>query len=392
MRTKQLLCVTCVLSVLTASAMAADWPNWRGPNLDAISTETDWNPLALNNVKIVWQSNIGIGFSSVSVADGRAYVMGNINRNTDVLYCFDALSGQERWRFTYAEPLDPKFYEGGTSSTPTVHNGKVYTLSKSGKVHCVNAESGELIWRRDLPHKQPTWGFSSSGLILGENIIFNVGASGVALNKNDGNIVWDSERTESGYATPVPFTHNNKTLLAIFGKNSLMAVDSTDGTVLWSYPWQTQHDVNAADPIIVGDEIFITSGYNRGASLLKMASPPTAIWENRNIRSQMSGPVLIDGYLYGIDQNQLVCVDWKTGNQLWAERKVGNGSLTAAGDKLIVVSERGYLLIAEATPEGFKELSGADVLSARCWAPPVLSNGHIYVRNSHGRLLCIDVR
>ncbi len=378
--------------VLSASAIAADWPHWRGPNLDGISTETDWNPQALNDLNIVWEAEIGIGFSSVSVAGGRAYVMGNINRNTDVLYCFDAASGDELWRFEYAEPLNPKYYEGGPGSTPTVHEGKVYTLSKTGKVHCVNAHTGELIWNLNLPHKETTWGFASSGLILDDKVIFNVGASGVALNKNDGSIVWDSDKSESGYATPVPFTHNGKTLLAIFGKETLMAVDPTDGKRMWSYPWKTQHDVNAADPIIVGDEIFITSGYNRGATLLKIASPPTRVWENKNMRSQMSGPVLIDGYLYGIDQNQLACVEWKTGKQLWAERKAGNGSLTAAGDKLIVASEGGRLMIVQATPDGFQELSGADILSARCWAPPVLSGGRIYFRNSRGKLVCVDVR
>lgn len=388
MKTNIVTRLTIVCILLAAPVIAADWPNWRGPNLDGISTETDWDPSALNKANVVWQAEIGPGYSSVSVADGKAYVMGNIHRNTDVLYCFDAVSGAPLWRFEYPEPLNPKYYEGGPSATPTVHDGKVYTLSKTGKVHCVNALTGKGIWSRNLPHKVPTWGFASSGLILDEKVIFNVGASGVALNKNDGSVVWSSDNSESGYATPVPFTHNGTLLLAIFGKDTLIAVDPNDGKQLWNYPWQTQNDVNAADPIIAGDEIFITSGYNRGATLLKIASPPTRIWENKNMRSQMSGPVLIDGYLYGIDQNQLACVDWKTGKQLWTERKIGNGSLTAAGDKLIVASENGRLMIVQAAPDGFHELSGADLLIARCWAPPVLSNGYIYFRNSHGKLVC----
>lgn len=386
------LCAAVVLSCGTAGAQ--DWPHWRGPNLDGISTETDWNPLGLNDIKIAWQAEIGIGFSSVSVVGGKAYAMGNINRNTDVLYCFDAVSGKELWRYEYVEPLDPKYYEGGTSATPTVHAGKVYTLSKSGKVHCVDAESGKLVWRQTLTHKGLTWGFASSGLIVDEKVIFNVGASGVALNKNDGQVVWDSDKkSESGYATPVPFTApDGQRLLAIFGKDTLMAVDPADGSKKWSYPWKTQHDVNAADPIIVGDEILITSGYNRGATLLKIGSEPTSVWETKTMRSQMSGPVRIGDYVYGINQDQLACVEWKTGKTMWSERRVGNGAMSAAGDKLIVVSERGRLMIAEATPDGFKELSGADILSARCWSPPVLSNGYIYVRNSQGKLVCVDMR
>jgi outer membrane protein assembly factor BamB len=376
-----------------AGTNAQDWPNWRGPNLDGISTETDWNPQSLNAVKIAWQAEIGIGFSSVSVVGGKAYAMGNINKNTDVLYCFDAVNGKELWRFEYAEPLNPKYYEGGVSSTPTVHEGKVYTLSKSGKVHCVDAETGKPVWNRTLPHKPPTWGFASSGLIVDDKVIFNIGSSGVALNKNDGQVVWDSNKSESGYATPMPFkTPEDKTLIAIFGKDKLIAIDPADGSQKWSYPWKTENDVNAASPIFAGDEVFITSGYNRGATLLKIGSTPKAVWENKNMRSQMSGPVRIGDYLYGINQDQLACVEWKTGNTMWSERKVGNGSLTAAGDKLIVVSERGRLMIVAATPEGFKELSGADILSARCWAPPVLSNGYIYFRNSQGKLACVDMR
>ena len=393
MKLHNTLALSMGLALFVAGANAADWPNYRGPNYDGISTETGWNPQALNEVKIAWQAEIGIGFSSVTVASGKAYAMGNINKNTDVVYCFDAVSGKELWRHEYAEPLNPKYYEGGTSATPTVRDGKVYTLSKSGKVFCLDAETGKVVWNRDLPHKELTWGFSSSGLIVGDTVIFNVGSAGVALNKNDGKVVWNSDNSESGYATPVPFTSpDGQSLLAIFGKNSLMAIDPANGTVKWSFPWQTQHDVNAADPILVGDEAFITSGYNRGAALVKIASPPTAVWENKNMRSQMSGPVRIGDHIYGINQDQLACIEWKTGNSVWSERKTGNGSLSAAGDKLIVVSERGRLMIVEASPDGFKELSGADILSARCWSPPTLSNGYIYVRNSQGKLVCVDVR
>lgn len=394
MRTHKTIAAIIILTLFIAAvAGAADWPNYRGPNLDGISTETGWNPAALNDVKIVWQAELGIGFSSISIANGKAYAMGNINKNTDVVYCFDALTGKELWRHKYAEPLEPKYYEGGTSATPTVHDGKVYTLSKSAKAFCLNAETGKVIWNQNLPYKAPTWGFASSGLILDEKIIFNVGAAGIALNKNDGQFIWKSDNSECGYATPVPFkAADGKTLIAIFGKDTLMALDPADGKLQWSFPWKTENDVNAANPIINGDEVFITSGYNHGAALVKIAEQPTGVWENKNMRSQMSGPVRIGEYIYGIDQNQLACVEWKTGNQVWAERKVGNGSLSAAGDKLIVVSERGRLMIAEASPTGFEELSGVDILTTRCWSMPVLANGYIYVRNSQGKLVCVDVR
>ena len=382
------------LACCSLVSQAQDWPHWRGPNHDGISTETDIDTSSLNTPKIVWQADVGIGFSAVSVAGGKAYTMGNVDKNKDIVYCFDALTGKELWRYDYVEPLDPKYYEGGASATPTVHDGKVYTLSKSGKLFCLDAQDGTVVWQKTLKHKTPTWGFSSSGIIVGDHILFNVGSAGIALNKNDGRIVWDSKPTECGYASPVPFkTPDGRLLIALFAKESLMAVDPVDGKMVWDFPWRTQHYVNAADPIIVGQEAFITSGYNRGAALVRFADTPKAVWEAKSMRSQMSGPVRIGDYVYGINQNQLACVEWATGKQLWAEPKTGNGTLAAVGDTLIVLSERGRLMFVKAVPDGFVELSGAEVLTGgRCWAMPILSGGHLYARNSQGKLVCIDVR
>jgi len=394
MAMNRLFAIGLVFCMCSSMGQAQDWPHWRGPNHDGVSTETNIDFSALNSPKIVWQADIGIGFSAVSVADGKAYVMGNVDKNKDMVYCFDALTGKEVWQYSYVEPLDPKYYEGGTSSTPTVNDGKVYTLSKSGKLFCLDAQTGAVVWQKTLPHKAPTWGFSSSGLILDDKLIFNVGSAGAAFHKNDGQVIWDSAAAECGYASPVPFkTPEGKLCVALFAKESLTAVDPTDGKILWSFPWKTQHNVNAADPVIVGQEAFITSGYNRGAALVRFADKPLAVWEEKSMRSQMSGPVRIGDHVYGIDQNQLACVEWTTGKQRWAEPKIGNGTLSAVGETLIVLSERGRLMFVKATPDGFAELSGAEVLSGgRCWSMPVLSGGHIYARNSQGKLVCINVR
>ncbi|MCI0498304.1 MAG: PQQ-binding-like beta-propeller repeat protein [Planctomycetales bacterium] len=371
----------------------ADWPHWRGPDYNGISKETHWDPAALKEAKILWQAELGIGFSAVSVAGGKAYAMGNINKETDVVYCFDAVSGKELWRHEYAEKLNPKYYEGGTSATPTVSEGKVYTISKTGYVLCLAADSGKVLWENRLSSKNPTWGIATSPLILDGKVIFNVGAAGLALDKNTGQILWKSDDSEPGYATPVPYTQDGISCVAIFGKDSLMGIQAADGKVLWSFPWKTQYDVNAADPIIAGKECFITSGYNHGAVLVDISSAqPKQIWENKNMRSQMSGPVLIDGFLYGIDDNQLVCVDWKTGLQKWAESAPKKGALCAAGKTLIVIGEKGTLCTVKASPESYQPIASAEVLSGRCWTIPVLADGRIYVRNADGRLVCVDVQ
>lgn len=392
-KTVALFLTVCV----STTVFAADWPHWRGPNYDGISTETDWNPKALETPVIVWKAEIGTGFSAVSVADGKAYAMGNVDKETDVIYCFDALTGEEKWRHEYAEPLNPKYYEGGCSATPTIHEKKVYTLSKQGKVFCLNAETGEVVWDKTLPFEPPTWGFASSVLILEEMAICNAGSSGIALNKMTGDIIWQSENKPSGYATPVPYQQDEKACVCIFGEKTVMGVEAKTGNVLWSYPWETKYGVNAADPIISGNEVFITSGYKQGAALLRFeGSTVEKVWENKNMCSQMSGPVLIDGYLYGIDDKQLVCVVWKTGEQKWSEKAPGKGALCAAGDKLIVIGDKGKLFIVQAVPDEYRELSSAQVLENLCWTMPVLAKGHVYVRDSKkgvlNNLICVDVR
>ena len=384
-----------ILSV--SLSLADDWPHWRGPNYDGVSKETDINPTALSNPTIVWEAKIGTGFSTVSIADGKAYTAGNINKDTDVIYCFDAMTGEELWTFTYPEPLTAKSYEGGCNATPTISEGKVYTLSKTGKTFCLDANTGKEIWKRKLPYKGPTWGFASSPVIVDELVIYNVGFSGVALNKADGQVIWKSDDKPAGYASAVPFERDEKKYIAMFCAKMLNVIETHTGKVVMTYPWETSYDGNIADPIISGGKIFITSGYNHGAALLKISPEGLhEVWQNKNMRTHMSGPVLIDGYLYGIDDNQLACVEWKTGEQMWTEKAPKKGSLCAAGDKLIVLGESGMLYIVKASPDGYKEFSSSQILSDRCWTMPTLANGKVYMRNSvkknSDRLVCVDVQ
>ncbi len=379
--------------IAAAPAFAADWPNWRGPAYDGISKETDWNPATVGDKKIAWEAKVGAGYSAVAVAGGKLYTAGNFNKNTDRISCLDAATGKEVWKYEYPEALAPKYYSGGCSATPTVDAGKVYFASKSGKVFCLDAATGKEVWKKEFGKKVPTWGFSSSALIHGKAVIFNVGAAGLAYDKATGSELWSSGDDACGYATPVPFTHGGKAALALFAKDTLTAVSAADGKPLWSSPWKTEHDINAADPVISGERAFITSGYGHGCSLVDFSGKePKTVWENKEMRSQMSGPVLIGGYLYGFDDMSLVCLDWKTGAKKWEEKSPKKGALMAAGDKLIILGETGRLAIAKATPEAYQEIAGAKVVGGRCWTMPILANGLIYARNSDGDLVCVDAR
>jgi len=388
------------LAGVISAAGTNEWPHWRGPTYNGISPETAWR---LDGAKIAWRAQVGSGFSSVSIAGGKLYTMGNTGfkksrpSDKDVVTCLNAVTGKELWTFSYPQPLEPKYYEGGTSATPTVGGGRVYTLSKSGDAYCLNATTGAEIWgkniAREIGAKVPTWGFSGSPVLWKNLVILNVGSNGVALEAKTGKVVWTTGKNAAGYATPVPFTLGGKTLLAVFSLKTLAAVEPDTGRVIWEYPWKTRYDVNAADPVIRGDEVFISSGYNHGCSLLRMTlQGATRVWENRKMRNHFNSCVLWKGYIYGFDESTFKCLDWATGTEKWAKNGLGKGSLMLSADgRLIILSEKGQLVSAPADPGGFRPLGQMQVLRGKCWTVPVLCNGMIYARNYKGDLVAVDV-
>lgn len=395
-RTLSVLTVLIACALLASLGAAEDWPHWRGPDRTGISKETGWSPA---KPKVLWRAKIGVGFSSFSVAKGRLYTMGNVD-DKDIVYCFDAETGKAIWKHTYACDRMPKLYEGGPNATPTVDGEYVYTLSKAGYIACLGAADGKMSWSKKVKAAMPKWGFSGSALIEGNTVIFNIGPNGLALNKMTGEPVWESGNGAAGYATPVPFICGDRPALAMFSKASLLAVATDSGKVLWEFPWQTRYDVNAADPVIAGDTIFISSGYDRGCAMVKFTgSSATKVWENKNMRNHFNSTVLWEGYLYGFDEKTLKCLDPKTGDVKWAQQDLGKGSLILADGKLIVLSEKGKLVIAPPSPDGFKPISQLQVFGekTKCWTAPVLANGRIYVRKvvlkgKESEIVCVDVK
>jgi outer membrane protein assembly factor BamB len=391
------LSISAIGTGFYSTAEAADWPNYRGPNHNGISNETGWSATwPEGGPKVLWKTSIGNGFCSIAVSNGRAYTMGNI-KNNDILYCFDAKTGKEIWKKSYPCPLYKKNHEGGPSATPTVDGNAVYTFSKDGDAIRFNAATGQKVWHKNLNKelgiKHPTWYFASSPFIIDNIVILNAGSRGIALNKADGSVIWESGKDPTGYATAVPFTSNGQKCVAIFAAKEIVGVVAATGKIVWQFPWKTSYDANIGDPIISGNTVFVCTGYNRGCALLKIeGSNVTEVWQNKNMRNHFNCSVLWQGYVYGFDEKkELRCLDFKTGQMKWSKGGLGKGSLMIADGKLIILSERGKLVIAEASPQGFKELSSAQILTGKCWTVPVLANGRIYARNANGQLVCIDV-
>lgn len=387
---------TCLLTTV----FAGDWPQWRGPNRDGISTETGWStqwPAA--GPKQLWKADVGTGYSGVSVVAGRLYTVGNTG-STDIVYCLDAETGTVVWKHSYTcDPDDPMGYVG-PRSTPTVDAGRVYTVSRLGHVFCLDAARGTVVWSKELLKdygaKAPRWGFSGSALVDGNRLILEGGGKGsglLALDKTTGAEIWKSGDDAAGYSSAVVTGTGEQRAVTMLHAKTVVSRRVHDGRELWRHPWKTSYDVNAATPIVAGDRLFISSGYNHGGALLQIREgPPKVIWENKEMSNQMNSSVLIDGHLYGFDENELRCVDFNSGQVRWKENKFGKGSVMAADGKLIILGSRGLLGVATASPARYTEISSAQVIGGKdVWVVPVLANGRIYCR-SKADLVCLDVR
>lgn len=383
--------------VVVPGVLAGDWPRWRGPNGNGIVEDGNWNPEALNDGPgIVWKKELGEGYSAASISGNRLYTMGN-TKDRDTVFCLKADDGSEIWKYTY-KCKDGSY--SGPRATPLVMGTSVYTFSREGHVFCFNAATGEVKWTRNVARELKAdtlrWGLAGSPVMLDEKIIINAGKHGVALDKTTGKTIWSSAPGTGGYATPVIYEQEGKAYAAIFGRKSLHLVDTTNGKYVWRKEWETKYDINAADPIVSKNKLFVSSGYKRGCAVFDLSTEsPRMLWENRYMCNQFSSSVLLDGHIYGIDGNAgrgtLRCLVFDTGSEKWSQ-KLGFGSLIVVDDKLIVLNEKGTMFIAEATPAGYKQISKGQVLHKKvCWTAPAFANGNIYCRNQPGTLVCVDV-
>lgn len=401
-----LLLVACVAKEARVDGL--DWPCWRGPNKDGITEETHWNPDALaEKPRILWKADIGKGHSNVAIMDNRLYAMGRTSSKANEIICLNASNGKELWRYSYETLHD-------TKSTPVIGGESLYALSGDGILLCLATEDGRLRWKRNIREEfnveKITYGYCSSPLVQGDMLVLNVNSSGIALDKNTGELVWASaphgkgiELPDGYHASPVPYSYDGDRYALLFSGTGLFSVEVKTGEPLWFYEFY-RRPPNCADPVLCGDRAFISHVFEskgKNALLDITAATPEVVWQNQNMSNYFSACVYIDGYLYGSDgeidkANQLRCIDAGTGDIQW-EQKMRMASLTATRDTLILIGEKGTLRLAEATPSAYREIASFDVLEGekklrQFWTPPVLYGGLIYCRNYLGDLICVDVR
>lgn len=373
-----------------------DWPQWGGPARSGVSAETKWNSVGASEP--LWRVQLGIGYSSVAVVAKRVYTLGyDKDLGLDVVYCLDAATGKELWTHAYPAKIWDLYHGGGTLTTPTVDGERVYVSEREGGLRCLAAATGEVLWERQAAKEYgldtPQWGFAASPLLLGEAVIQNYGKV-CAFDRKSGAPLWQSPKAYGdAYSTPIDLEFSKRAALAVFAGSGLVILSSGDGSELAFTPWETKYRVNAMTPVVLGTRVFISSGYERGCAMIELAGKePTVAWESKAMRNQMSGCVPWQGHLYGFDDKILKCIDL-AGKERWRERGLGQGALALADGRLLVLSEDGELIVAEATAQAYHELSRRRVFDGgTCWTVPVLSDGVVYVRNHAGELAALDHR
>ena len=389
-----------VVAASAARVHGADWPQYRGPNRDGKSTETglvrSWGA---EGPREVWRVPIGAGFSGVSVVGDRLYTMDS-DDETEYALSLDAGTGDTLWRVS----VGPIFKDGngdGPRAAPTVDGDRVYVLGSRGHLAALEKDSGEVVWKVDYAEafesELPIWAFTSAPLVEGEVLVMEAGGSGeqaiAAFDKHSGEVRWTAQGATIAYSSPIPLDLGGRRQLVFLLKEKLLALDP-DGQELWSFPWASDGGIKPALPVFLPpDRVLAGASYDIGAVLVKVGASGTSaeeVWSSRFMRTHINTAVALDEHIYGFDTGTLRCLDAGTGERGWAKRGLGKGSLIYADGMFIILSERGKLVLAEATPERYQELAAHQILEGRCWTAPSLAHGRLYLRN-HTELVCLDL-
>jgi outer membrane protein assembly factor BamB len=404
----KLLVFTTTLAFGSAFAADAkfDWPQWRGPNRDDVSKETgllkEW---PAGGPKKIWSfDKAGNGYAGVSIAAGRLYTMG-IRDGKEVLFALDTQSGKELWATPMGNAFDgekPGYNTGwgeGPRGTPTVDGDRVYALGAWGSLICASAKDGKVVWQKtmnDLGGQPFGWGYAESPLVDGAKLVCTPGGKSgtiAALNKMTGDLVWQSKDFKDAvqYSSMVPATINGTPQYVQVTMQSIVGINAKDGTIIWRTDWPGRTAV-IPTPIVRGNQIFATAGYGVGCKSFTVGADNmlTELYRNGTMENHHGGVILVGDYVYGHSKNGWSCLDFKTGEAKWQEKKLGKGSVASADGMLYCLDEKsGECVLIEASSEGWKEhgrfkLDPQSTIRNKqggIWTHPVISNGHLYLRD-----------
>lgn len=366
------------------------WTNFRGPNRDGRYEEmevlTAW---PAQGPPLIWKQPVGIGYASFVVADGRAYTIEQ-RRGKETAAAYDVGTGREVWTQSWnAEYKDST--GDGPRSTPTWDDGRLYALGATGELRCLDAKTGAVIWGKNiLTENQASnlpWAMAASPLVVDDKVIVLPGGTSnnsvVAYNKMTGAPVWKSQSDRQAYVSPMLVTLAGRRQVLVVSASRVFGLEPGNGSLLWSYSWGTDMGINVSQPIIVdNNRFFISSGYGKGAALVEVSgSTARTVWENVSMKNKFNSSVLHQGFVYGLDEGILTCVDVNTGERKWKGGRYGYGQVILASGHLIVSSDTGDLVLVRATPDQHSEVARFSALQGQTWNYPAIAGGRLLVRN-----------
>lgn len=394
-----------VISLTAATvAVAVDWPEWRGPNRDGISSETglleSWPE---GGPPLLWKARgLGAGFASFAVSGGKVFTQGQIE-GRQFLIALDEKSGALLWRTPNGDTFRDR-RGGGPRGTPTLDGNRVYALSSNGDLLCARASDGERLWSTNLLERfrarNIRWGISESPLIDGNRVIVNPGgrdASVVALDKNNGNTIWQAPGNRAGYSSPVAAEIGGIRHYVVLTGGGAVGVRASDGEVLWRYDRISNSTANVATPLVHHNHVFLSTDYGTGCALLRLEPDGEGIradevYFHRDMKNHYSSSVVLGDHLYGFSSRILTAMDFLTGKTLWRDRSVGKGQIVTAEGLLYILSDDGVVGLVKADPESYREISRFSIEHGqyRTWTLPVVANGKLFLRDQD-TLSCYNI-
>lgn len=394
------------------AARASDWPQFLGPTRNGVYPDASLAaPWPKEGPPLIWQKKAGQGFSGPVVASGKLVLFHRLD-DKETIECFEANTGKPIWTFDYPTAYRDDFgFDEGPRATPAIADGRVYTYGAEGALHCLDFVTGTNIWsvnaKTEFHAPKGFFGIACSPSIERNAVLLMVGGRGgagiVAFDKANGKILWKTTDDEASYSSPIVTTINDRRYALCLTRSGLVATDPPTGKIFFQFPFRPPigSSVSAATPLIIGDLVFLSASYGAGAVLLKFKeNGPEKIWSSDEVLSNhYATSIHHNGFLYGIHGRtdpgfeppaSLRCVELKTGKVRWQKEAFGAATITLAGDQLLILTERGELIRAPASPEGFKPNAQAQILPNQVRAHPALANGLFYAR-SKDKLVCLDL-
>lgn len=408
MRPPALLASIGLLLAAGAHAFAEDWPQFLGPERNGVyrgpALAETWGA---QGPRVVWRKNVGQGFSGPIVAQGRVILFHRIG-NEEIVEAFDARTGSTAWRYAYATAYRDDFgFDEGPRAVPVVANGVVYTFGAEGQLHAIDLAKGVRLWSEDTMRRfkvaKGFFGAAGSPLVEEGRVLANIGgpnAGIVAFDAKSGKVLWTATSDEASYSSAIGATLAGRRVAIFLTRAGLVGLDPPTGKVQFQRPWRARMaaSVNAATPLVIDDLIFVSAEYGPGAAVLRVeGSTLKELWTSDDVlTNHYATSVYHNGHLYGFHGRQefgqsFRAVEFRTGKVRWNQDRFLAGTVTLAGDRLVILRERGELVIAPASPDGFRPLARAQILTGTVRAYPALSDGFLYARNDT-TLICVDLR